>query len=165
MWDKKKPENAPPPTAARPEPHATATYTTRHSRCNSPRPAETASRGTAIGKNVTIIGDVISKEDLFIDGDIKGNVDVQNSRCTVGPNGKAKSNVKAREVIIQGQVQGDVEATQKITIRKEGSLVGNISTTGIIIEDDAYFKGSIDIVRNTPPQPRNRENRELTHSH
>jgi len=148
MWDKKKPENAPPPTAARPEPHATATYTAPQP-MQQVRPPETASRGTAIGKAVTIVGDIISQEDLFIDGDVKGNVDVQNSRCTVGPNGKAKSNVRAREVIIQGQVQGDVEATQKITIRKEGSLVGNIKTTGIIIEDDAYFKGSIDIVRNT----------------
>ena len=144
MWDKKKTDTAAPNQQARPEPQATATYV-------APQPMQQVkppeSRGTAIGKAVTIIGDIISQEDLFIDGDVKGNVDVQNSRCTVGPNGKAKSNVRAREVIIQGQVQGDVEATQKITIRKEGSLVGNIKTTGIIIEDDAYFKGSIDIVR------------------
>jgi cytoskeletal protein CcmA (bactofilin family) len=144
MWDKKKTDTAAPSQPARPEPQATATYT-------APQPVQQVkppeSRGTAIGKAVSIIGDIVSQEDLFIDGDVKGNVDVQNSRCTVGPNGKAKSNVRAREVIIQGQVQGDVEATQKITIRKEGSLVGNIKTTGIIIEDDAYFKGSIDIVR------------------
>ena len=145
MWNKTKPDVAPPP--ARPEPQINNIPTPQP--VPQARPVESASRGTAIGKGVTIIGDVVSQEDLFIDGDIKGNVDVQNSRCTVGPNGKAKSNVKAREVIIQGQVQGDVEATQKITIRKEGSLVGNIRTTGIIIEDDAYFKGSIDIVRNT----------------
>lgn len=146
MWNKNKPDTAPPP--ARPEPQPTSAAVPQP--VQPSRPVETAaSRGTAIGRGVTIIGDVVSQEDLFIDGDIKGNVEVQNSRCTVGPNGKAKSNLKAREVIIQGQVQGDVEATQKITIRKEGSLVGNIKTTGIIIEDDAYFKGSIDIVRNT----------------
>lgn len=144
MWNKSKPDVAPP--QARPEPQANNAPTPQP--VQPARAAEPVSRGTAIGKGVTIIGDVVSQEDLFIDGDIKGNVDVVNSRCTVGPNGKAKSNVKAREVIIQGQVQGDVEATQKITIRKEGSLVGNIRTTGIIIEDDAYFKGSIDIVRN-----------------
>jgi cytoskeletal protein CcmA (bactofilin family) len=144
MWEKKKTDTAAP--AARPEPQATATYTAPQP-MQQVKPPEAASRGTAIGKAVSIIGDIVSQEDLFIDGDVKGNVDVQNSRCTVGPNGKAKSNVRAREVIIQGQVQGDVEATQKITIRKEGSLVGNIKTTGIIIEDDAYFKGSIDIVR------------------
>lgn len=145
MWDKKKPETAPSP-AARPDTQTTATYSAPQP-IQTVKPPEPASRGTAIGRAVTIIGDIVSQEDLFIDGDIKGNVDVQNSRLTVGPNGKAKSNVKAREVVIQGQVQGDVEASQKITIRKEGSLVGNIKTTGIIIEDDAYFKGSIDIVR------------------
>ena len=143
MWEKKKNEPVAPP--AHPEPQATATYAAPQP-MQQVKPPET-SRGTAIGQAVSIIGDIVSQEDLFIDGDVKGNVDVQNSRCTVGPNGKAKSNVRAREVIIQGQVQGDVEATQKITIRKEGSLVGNIKTTGIIIEDDAYFKGSIDIVR------------------
>src|SRR5215207_6113095 len=114
MWEKKKTDTAAP--AARPEPQATATYTAPQP-MQQVKPPEAASRGTAIGKAVSIIGDIVSQEDLFIDGDVKGNVDVQNSRCTVGPNGKAKSNVRAREVIIQGQVQGDVEATQKITIR------------------------------------------------
>lgn len=145
MWEKKRPDT--PSTPAAPaQPQATATYSAPPP-IQQVKPPESASRGTAIGKAVTIIGDIVSQEDLFIDGDVKGNVDVQNSRCTVGPNGKARSNVRAREVVIQGQVQGDVEASQKITIRKEGSLVGNIKTTGIIIEDDAYFKGSIDIVR------------------
>ena len=151
MWDKKKPDTAPVPTA-RPEPQAGMSGSAAMPQ--QVRPPEPVSRGTAIGKAVSIVGDIFSEEDLFIDGDIKGNVDVRNSRCTVGPNGKAKSNVKAREVIIQGQVQGNVEATQKITIRKEGSLVGDIKTTGIIIEDDAYFKGSIDIVRNVKEQER-----------
>ena len=150
MWEKKKPDTAPTPVN-RPEPQAQPLVTQP---IQQVRPPESASRGTAIGKAVSIIGDIFSEEDLFIDGDVKGNVDVKNSRCTVGPNGKAKSNIKAREVVIQGQVQGDVEANQKITIRKEGSLVGNIKTTGIIIEDDAYFKGSIDIVRNTTNQER-----------
>jgi cytoskeletal protein CcmA (bactofilin family) len=142
MWDKRKPEpTSGPQSRPAPEPISQAP---------PPPPArqiEPASRGTAIGKAVSIIGDIVSEEDLFVDGEIQGRLDVKNSRLTVGPNGKAKSNIKAREVVIQGQVQGDVEATQKITIRKEGSLVGNIKTTGIIIEDDAYFKGSIDIVR------------------
>jgi cytoskeletal protein CcmA (bactofilin family) len=146
MWNKSKPDVTPDATP-RPEPHQQPIA--------ARQPEPVAPRGTAIGKGVTIIGDVVSKEDLFIDGDIKGNVEVQDSRCTVGPNGNARSNVKAREVIIQGKVQGDVEATQKITIRKDGSLVGNIRTTGIIIEDDAYFKGSIDIVRPGAPPKQN----------
>ena len=94
-----------------------------------------------------IEGEIRSQEDLFVDGEVQGSVELKGGRLTIGPNGKAESNVKAREVVIMGQVRGDVEASQKITIRKQGSLVGNIRTTGIVIDDDAYFKGSIDIVR------------------
>jgi len=146
MWDKRRSEPnagqqpaAPPPsTPMQPPPAATP-----------PRVAEPVRRnGASIGKAVRIIGDVYSEEDLFIDGEVQGTLAVKNSKVTIGPNGKAKSDVTAREVIIQGQVQGNVEATQKITIRKDGSLVGNIKTAGIVIDDDAYFKGSIDIVRN-----------------
>src|SRR6476646_7366891 len=108
---------------------------------------EPVSRGTAIGAGVSIIGEVYSEEDLFIDGEVNGKLELKDGKLTIGPKGKAKSNVKAREVIIHGKVQGDVDATQKITIKKDGSLVGNIKTTGIVIDDDAYFKGSIDIVR------------------
>ena len=154
MWNKAKPDVAPEPMPrSTPPPQPQPAAATRQPEAAAA--SSSAPRGTAIGKGVTIIGDVVSKEDLFIDGDIKGNVEVQDSRCTVGPNGNARSNVKAREVVIQGKVQGDVEATQKITIRKDGSLVGNIRTMGIIIEDDAYFKGSIDIVRTGAPPKAN----------
>jgi cytoskeletal protein CcmA (bactofilin family) len=116
-----------------------------------PQPApyrvEPATPGTAIGQAIFIKGDIYSEEDLFVDGQVQGSVELKGGRLTIGPNGKAESNVKAREVVIMGQVHGDVEASQKITIRKQGSLVGNIRTTGIVIDDDAYFKGSIDIVR------------------
>jgi len=118
---------------------------------SDPQPApyrvEPATSGTAIGKAIFIKGDIYSEEDLFVDGQVQGTVELKGGRLTIGPNGKADSNVKAREVVIMGQVHGDVEASQKITIRKQGSLVGNIRTTGIVIDDDAYFKGSIDIVR------------------
>lgn len=143
MWDRKKSDTTQPlptpmpqsqPVNATPMPVA--------------RPVEAERRtGATIGKAVRIIGDVISGEDLFIDGEVQGSLEARDAKLTIGPNGKAKSGMKAREVVIQGHVQGDVEALQKITIRKEGSLIGNIRTAGIIIEDDAYFKGSIDIVR------------------
>jgi len=84
---------------------------------------------------------------IFSDGEIAGALELKGSVLTVGPNGKAKSNVKAREVVILGEVKGDIDASHKITIRKQGSLVGNIKTMGIVIDDEAYFKGSIDIVR------------------
>jgi cytoskeletal protein CcmA (bactofilin family) len=141
MWDRKKSEAAQPPVQpeyAQPTPAA--------------RPVEPERRsGATIGKAVRIIGDVVTGEDLFIDGEVQGSLEARDAKLTIGPNGKANSGMKAREVVIQGKVQGDVEALQKITIRREGSLIGNIRTAGIIIEDDAYFKGSIDIVRGAEP--------------
>jgi cytoskeletal protein CcmA (bactofilin family) len=145
MWEKtrQQPEpavrnvpQAPPPPVAQP-----ATY----------RPAEPKSV-TTIGSAISIVGDIYSKEDLFMDGQVRGKVDIPEARLTIGPNGKAESNVNAREVVILGQVHGDIEASQKISIKKDGSLVGNIKTMGIVIDDEAYFKGSIDIVRRPAPQ-------------
>ncbi len=138
MWEKKQPE--PPPRAPAPPPQVRLPE-----RVVEPPQA----KGTEIGAAISITGDIYSEEDLYIDGEVNGRLDIKNSRVTVGPNAKAKSNVKAREVIILGSVQGDIEASQKITIKKQGSLVGNIKTAGIVIDDEAYFKGSIDIVRKT----------------
>ena len=136
MWDKRRPDF--PPQAGSGPVEAQSTTTA---------PIETATSGTAIGAAISIIGDIYSEEDLFIDGQVQGTLELKECRLTVGPNGKAKSNVKARDVIILGSVQGDIEASRKITVRRQGSLVGNIKTTGIVIDDEAYFKGSIDIVR------------------
>jgi cytoskeletal protein CcmA (bactofilin family) len=147
MWDRKRSETATAPnTQPVPEPVRNAPMPAAAPPA-APREPVTQGSGTAIGKAVSIIGDIESAEDLYVDGEVKGNLIVKASRLTIGPNGRATSDVKAREVIIQGKVQGNVEATQKITIRREGSLVGNIKTAGIVIDDDAYFKGSIDIVR------------------
>ncbi len=68
----------------------------------------------------------------------------------MGANGKVKSNIRAREVIVYGSVRGNVEVTDKIAIRDQGSLVGDIKAAGISIDDGAYFKGSIDIMRPEP---------------
>lgn len=143
MWDRRKADPAPPPMGGT-VPSAPSAPSAAPLR--APEPERRS--GATIGKAVRIIGDVFAGEDLYIDGEVQGTLEAKESRLTIGPNGKAKSDVRAREVIIQGKVHGNVEAVQKITIRKEGSLVGNIKTAGIIIEDDAYFKGSIDIVRN-----------------
>jgi cytoskeletal protein CcmA (bactofilin family) len=84
-----------------------------------------------------------------VDGEVEGTLESQSS-LTVGPNGKVKANIKAREVIVFGSVRGDVEVSEKISIRDKGSLIGNIKSAGISIDDGAYFKGSIDIVRPEP---------------
>ena len=112
----------------------------------TPEPGGT--RGQAsIGKAVKICGQIYSREDLYIDGDVEGTVELQEHRLTIGPNGKVDSHVKAREVVILGIVQGNVDASEKLEIRVDARLAGDIKTARIVIEDGAYFKGSIDIVR------------------
>lgn len=106
------------------------------------------SRGSAtIGKSVVVKGQILSREDLVVDGEVEGTVELQENRLTVGPNGKLTASVKAREIVVLGTVHGNVEASEKIDIRKDAKLVGDIKTMRIVIEDGAYFKGSIDIIK------------------
>lgn len=107
-----------------------------------------ASMGSAtIGRSVRIRGEISSQEDLYINGEIEGIIVVTDRKLTVGPDAKVHATVAAREVVLLGSIRGDVEATDKIEIRKDASLVGDIKTPRIVIEDGAYFKGSIDIVQ------------------
>ncbi|HUQ90958.1 MAG TPA: polymer-forming cytoskeletal protein [Bryobacteraceae bacterium] len=100
-----------------------------------------------IGKAVMIKGQIYSREDLVIDGEVEGTVELHEHRLTVGPNGKVQAGITAREIIVLGAIHGNVEATDKIDIRKDAKLVGDIKTARIVIEDGAYFKGSIDIAK------------------
>ena len=106
----------------------------------------------ALGKSVIVKGQIISREDLTIDGEVEGTVELQEHRLTVGPNGKVKASVKAREIVVLGTVHGDVEVSDKIDIRRDAKLVGDIRTARIVIEDGAYFKGNIDIIRADAPR-------------
>jgi len=124
------------------------------------RTEQDTSRGGAatIGKAVKIVGQIFSREDLFVDGDVEGTVELMEHKLTIGPNGNIHAGIKAREVVALGAIQGNVEASDRIEIRKDAKLVGDIKTARIIIEDGAYFKGSIDIVKSepkvAPSQPR-----------
>jgi cytoskeletal protein CcmA (bactofilin family) len=98
---------------------------------------------------MNIKGEIRTAEELLVDGEVEGSLQ-SDSLLTVGPNGKVRANIKAREVVIFGAVRGNVEVAEKIAIREQGSLVGDIKTAGISIDDGAYFKGSIDIQRPEP---------------
>jgi cytoskeletal protein CcmA (bactofilin family) len=109
------------------------------------------SRNTAtIGKAVKIVGQIYTKEDLNVDGDVEGTIESTENKVTIGTTGRVQASVKAREVVIFGQVQGNVEAADKVDIRREAKLVGDITTARISIEDGALFKGSIDIRKPEP---------------
>jgi cytoskeletal protein CcmA (bactofilin family) len=125
-----------PPAVASPEP--------------APRGAPAPPRQAAtIGASMNIKGEIRTREELYVDGEVEGLVE-SHSLLTVGPNGKVKANIKAREVIVYGSVRGNVDVTEKIAIRDKGSVIGDIKTAGIGIDDGAYFKGSIDIIRPEP---------------
>jgi len=151
MWNKKKEEEYPPKQGAS---QAPPSYGTREGVSNVPTSAapafhapEPARNSAIIGKSVSIKGNIFSQEDLTIEGEVEGSVELKENRLTVGPNGRVQAGVKAREIVVLGSINGNVDATEKIDIRKEARLVGDIKTSRIVIEDGAYFKGSIDIVR------------------
>ena len=104
----------------------------------------------SVGKSVKIVGQIFTKEDLYVDGDVEGTIESLENKVTVGPNGRVQASIRAREVIILGQVQGNVETSDKVDIRKDAKLVGDITTSRISIEDGALFKGSIDIKKAEP---------------
>ena len=116
------------------------------------RTFEPESRGGAatIGKSVKVVGQIFSKEDLYVDGPVEGTVEALENKLTIGPHGTVHAAIKAREVLVLGTIQGNVEATERIEIRKDAKLMGDIRTARIVIEDGAYFKGSIDIIRPEP---------------
>lgn len=156
MWNRKKEEEyQPKPRPSTPPAPATTAKSNELIKEGIPmstmpvRPVDhdTNRSSAVIGKSVMVKGQIISREDLTIDGEVEGTVELQEHRLTVGPNGKVSAAVKAREIVVLGAINGNVEATDKIDIRKDAKLVGDIKTARIVIEDGAYFKGSIDIVR------------------
>src|SRR5262245_1722908 len=160
MWNKRRdeepqrPSYTPPAPQAQSAPAVNPIETRKETTVSNMPPArfEPEIRGSAasIGKAVKVVGQIFSREDLFVDGEVEGTVEALEHKLTIGPNGNLKAGIKAREVVALGSVQGNVEATEKIEIRKDAKLVGDIRTARIIIEDGAYFKGSIDIVKPEP---------------
>jgi len=102
---------------------------------------------TLLGRSVVLRGDLSGKEDLLIEGHFEGTLNLQEHCVTVGPHGQVNGEIHARQVVIQGAVSGNISAREKIEIRKTGEVVGDLVAAAIAIEDGAYFKGSIDILR------------------
>jgi cytoskeletal protein CcmA (bactofilin family) len=98
-----------------------------------------------IGKSVQIRGELTGSEDLYLDGEIEGNIDLRDHSLIIGPNGKIKAGISARDLVVHGKVEGNVTATGRVELRKSCTLIGDVSTQRIVIEDGAFFKGSIDI--------------------
>ena len=112
------------------------------------RPGTPAARSLAcIGSSLEIKGRISAEEDLQIDGKVEGPVSVRGHRLTVGRSGQLTAEVSARELVVFGKVTGNVNATDRVEIKKDGGVIGDIQTTRISIEDGAIFKGRIEIDR------------------
>jgi cytoskeletal protein CcmA (bactofilin family) len=98
-----------------------------------------------IGKSVVVKGELSGSEDLYVDGHVEGSITLRGQSLTIGPNGRVRANVEARNVILHGQVDGNITASDRVELRKSASLKGDIATARIAIDDGAYFKGTIDI--------------------
>lgn len=152
MW---KPTNQPttPSRPGEPERPATTTPTTpTMSEPTTPaaaaaaRPVSTTSADQAtIGKSLVIKGEVTGSESLYIDGRVEGSINLSGNRVTVGRNGVVAANINAREIVVLGKVRGNLTASDRVDIRSDGSLTGDVVAARISIEDGAFFKGGIDI--------------------
>lgn len=103
-----------------------------------------------IGKSVVVKGELSGSEDLVVDGEVEGSVTLRGQSLTIGPNGRVRANIDARNVVVHGRVDGNIHASDRVELRKSASLIGDISTARISIEDGAFFKGGIDIQKPDP---------------
>ena len=108
---------------------------------------------SVLGRSIALKGELTGKEDLVVEGQFEGTIDVAEHTVTVGAQGQVKSEIRARHVIVHGSVTGKVTAREKIDIRRTGNVTGDLVSAGVAIEDGAYFKGSIEILREGRPDP------------
>jgi cytoskeletal protein CcmA (bactofilin family) len=159
MWGNKKPDSDVPQAAVPAAPRAAETNPIKPvpkslegtaMSTDAIRPlASTAAGSTArLGASLHVKGEISGNEDLHVDGSVEGLIQLEDRKLTVGASAKLTADVVAREVVVYGSVKGNLRARDRIEIKKDGSVVGDLTTARIMIEDGAYFKGSIEIDRN-----------------
>ncbi len=115
---------------------------------NSYNPVKTTTapiEQATIGRSLVIKGEISGSEALYIDGRIEGKITLTDNRVTIGRNGTVQADITAREVVVMGKVTGNIECTDRVDIRSEGVVNGNVSTTRISVEDGAVLKGGIQV--------------------
>ena len=152
MW--KRDESVKPTTPAPPTPAApAATPPQQYSQtAASENRMQTERDKVNIGKSVVIKGELSGSEDLTIEGQVEGKIELRENVLTIGPNGKIRAEVFAKAVIVLGEVAGNVTASEKVDIRDNGSVDGDIVSPRVAIAEGAHFRGSVDMQRGTKPQ-------------
>jgi cytoskeletal protein CcmA (bactofilin family) len=118
---------------------------------DTPRFNEPRAEMAHIGKSVMIKGELSGSEDLYLDGEVEGTIELRGNSLTVGPNGRVRANTQAKEVLVHGKVNGNIRA-DRVELKKSALVSGDIATQRIVIEDGAFFKGGIDIQREQPKE-------------
>jgi len=103
-----------------------------------------------IGKSVIIKGELSGSEDLTIEGQVEGKIELRQNVLTIGPNGRIKAQVFAKTIVVQGEVHGNITASERIDIRDNGSVDGDLSSPRVSIADGAHFRGAIDMQKGKP---------------
>ena len=154
MWKPNQPGTSTPttPEPVRPatpaqSPFEASASPTRPATAGAGAAAAAAGEQATIGKSLIVKGEVSGSESLYIDGKVEGAINLPGNRVTVGRNGQVAANISAREVVVLGKVRGNVQASDRVDIRSEGSLTGDVVAARISIEDGAFFKGGIDILK------------------
>jgi len=108
-----------------------------------------------IGKSVLVKGELSGSEDLYLDGEVEGSIQLRDHSLIVGPHGRVRANISARDVVVHGKVDGNIRGTERVELKKSAVLVGDISTQRIIVEEGAFFKGAVDIQKDAAkPEPK-----------
>lgn len=100
-----------------------------------------------IGQSLKLKGDITGNEDLYIDGEVEGKIELKDNSLTIGPNGKVHADVSARSITILGKLQGSIRVADRTEIRKTGTLEGDLVTARIVVEEGAMFRGTVDIIK------------------
>ena len=144
MWKPSQSSSSPVPPAPEPVRPAAPAYEPPVARPAAPPAAASGDQAT-IGKGLMVKGEITGSESLFIDGKVEGAINLPGNRVTVGRNGQVAASISAREIVVLGKIRGNVTASDRVDIRSEGALTGDVSAARISIEDGAFFKGGIDI--------------------
>lgn len=158
MWKPNQPGSSSPTPSEPVRPATPTTPSFEPPRSSAPAAQPATSDQATIGKSLIIKGEVTGSESLYIDGKVEGSINLPGNRVTVGRNGQVTANISAREIVVLGKVKGNVNASDRVDIRSEGSLSGDVVAQRISIEDGAFFKGGIDIRKPGNERPETKPN-------